>query len=160
MLNIIMKTKVKYLLLVGIFTILTGCSSALKDDKVYIVHEITEGNNIQYIVPFSKAINQEIKNESVSWIHGINIYHTNNLSKERLYQLKIDMENIYDFSPRFINIGNYEDKKLLLWEVHVSDKRLVHCQVWEIPKNAHFSLSDSELNNFANETACSSLELW
>ena len=71
-----MKTKVKYLLLIGLFAILTGCSSALKDDKVYIVHEITEGNNIQYIVPFSKAINQEIKNESVSWIHGINIYNS------------------------------------------------------------------------------------
>ncbi|HDM8225675.1 TPA: hypothetical protein P0E37_000109 [Vibrio campbellii] len=160
MLNIIMKTKFKYLFLIGMVTLFSGCSSALKDDYVYIVHEISEGNNIQYILPFSKAINQEIKNESVSWIHGINVYHTDNLSRERLYQLKIDMENIYDFSPNFIDIGNYDDKQLLLWEVHVSDTRLVNCQVWEVPTYGHFSMSDSELDNFANETACSSLELW
>ncbi|WP_196357565.1 hypothetical protein, partial [Vibrio campbellii] len=153
-------TKFKNIFLIGIVALFSGCSSDLKDDYIYIVHEITEGNNIQYILPFSKAINQEIKNESVSWIHGINVYHTDNLSRERLYQLKIDMENIYDFSPNFIDIGNYVDKKLLLWEVHVSDARLVNCQVWEVPAYGHFSMSNSELDSFANETACTSLELW
>ena len=59
------------------------------------------------------------------------------------------MENIYDFSPNFIDIGNYDDKQLLLWEVHVSDTRLVNCQVWEVPTYGHFSMSDSELDNFA-----------
>lgn len=137
----------------------SGCSNTLNNNYVYIVHEITEDNNVEYILPFSKAISQEIKTESVSWIHGINVYHTNNLSKERLYQLKIDMENTYDFSPKFIDIGNYENKQLLLWEVHVSATRLVNCQIWKIPEHDHFLMSEAELENFANETACSSLEL-
>ncbi len=155
-----MKTKFKIILMIGMVAIFSGCAGKLKYGYVYIVHEITEENNVQYILPFSKAINQEIKNESVSWIHGITVYHTNNISRERLYQLKIDMENIYDFSPKFIDIGNYEDKKLLLWEVQVSDTRFVNCQVWEVPRYGHFSMSDGQLDNFANETACSSLELW
>lgn len=153
-----MRIKLTVILMVGIVLLLSGCSSTLKEDRVYIVHEITEEDDVQYILPFSKSINSEIKNESVSWIHGINIYHTNNLSKERLYQLKMNMEEIYDFSPTFIDIGNYDDKKLLLWEVHVSDTRLINCQVWEIPAYSHFLMSDEELERFANETACSSLE--
>lgn len=156
--SIIMKTKLKLIVIISMMALFSGCSNNLKDDSVYIVHEITEGSSVQYILPFSKAINDEIKNESVSWIHGINVYHTDNLSREKLYQLKIDMENIYDFSPNFIDIGNYDDKQLLLWEVHVSDKRLINCQVWEVPVYGHFFMSGSELSNFANETACSSLE--
>lgn len=155
-----MKIKLNVFFLIFMVTFFSGCSSKLERNHIYIVHEINEGGNIQYIIPFSKAINQEIKNENVSWIHGINVYHTSNLSSERLYQLKIDMENIYDFSPNFVDVGDYDERQLILWEVHISDTRLVNCQVWEVPTFGHFSMSDRELDNFANETACSTLELW
>ncbi|WP_039981671.1 hypothetical protein [Vibrio sagamiensis] len=154
-----MKTSLKSILSAILLMSIFGCSQSFKDENVYIVHEIKNEGNINYTLPFSKAINSEIKNGTVSWIHGINIYHTNNISKERLYQLKIDLENIYDFSPKFTSIDNYQDRQLLLWEVHVSDQRLIQCEAWEVP-NGHHLMNEIEIDQFLNGTACSSLEVW
>ncbi|WP_156007098.1 hypothetical protein [Vibrio azureus] len=154
-----MKTSLKLTLSAILLFSMLGCSQSFKGENVYIVHEIKNEENINYTLPFSKAINSEIKNGTVSWIHGINIYHTNNISKERLYQLKIDLENIYDFSPKFTNIGSYQGRKLLLWEVHVSDHRLIKCETWEVPSGHHL-MNESEIDQFVNGTACSSLEVW